>query len=196
MTTTKRSRTSQRCFIRLVHDREASISIGQSTVRRQPAGTMKAAQGYLREVELLSFVTQSKAGFLRHLDAATIELRERLPSKSWGHARKFLNIFLRGALYNRFLCKHFGMRTLEPMLEVPLDNVVKKALRRHEGGRSLPTWQAISSLNEHVSAKYQAFALLVAREKSCARVHLDLWYFRRDESASCCSESGHGGAGA
>jgi hypothetical protein len=171
-------------FIKLVKNREASISIGASTARGMGEGTVEAARKFLRSLDLSSFVTESEDAFLQHLDAKTEELQMKLPNRnrSWGAARKFLNIFLRGAFYNRFLCDHFGLYVLEDFLEIPLDESVATGLRSEHGGESLPRWNTIIRLGRQESAAYQAFARQVSRRKKCARVHLDLQYFRRDES--------------
>ena len=182
MTLAKKSPVCPPCFIRRVQEREASVSIGASTARSMGEGTVKAARDFLRSLDLRAFVTESEDEFMDRLEASTKACRARLPRKSWGAARKFLNIFLRGALYNRFLCEHYGLRVLEPLLEVPLDKSVATGLRGEEGGSSLPPLGAVIRLKPKISALYQAFAHRVSQQKGCARVHLDLWYFRRDES--------------
>jgi hypothetical protein len=138
-------------------------------------------QRFLRHLHIPSFVTESKGRFLQRLDATTNDLKDKLPCQSWGAARKFLNIFLREALYNRFLSEHYSLRVLERFLGVPLDRFVAVELRGERGGASLPRWRTIIGLEPPESAKYQAFARQVARKKKCARIHLDLWYWRRDE---------------
>jgi len=178
----KNSSTFQQDFIQRVQKFEASVSIGASTARRMGKGTVAAARRFLRSLDLRRFVTESEDAFQECLDATTLECQARLPSKSWGAARKFLNIYLRGALYNRFLCEHYGLAILEPFLEVPLDRSVAIGLRGEDGGLSLPRWGTVIRLKPDVSAAYQAFASSVSRRKGCARVHLDLWYFRADES--------------
>lgn len=145
-------------------------------------GTVKAARDFLMHLDLRQFAGDSEDAFQYVLDRRTIECRDKLPRKSWGAARKFLNIFLRGALYNRFLCEHYHLGVTEPFLEVPLDSFVAIGLRKEEGGTSLPPWKTIIRLEPEVSAKYQAFARQVAQRKGCSRVHLDLWYWRADGS--------------
>jgi len=182
MTLAKKSPVVEPDFIKRVRQREASISVGASTARGMGKGMVKAARDFLGNLDLRSFVTESEDAFQQRLDASTDECRVKLPSQSWGAARKFLNIFLRGALYNRFLCEHYGLVTLEPFLEVPLDKSVATGLRSEHGGLSLPPWGTVLRLEPAVSAAYQAFAHQVSLRKGCARVHLDLWYWRRDES--------------
>jgi hypothetical protein len=182
MTLAKKSLADEQDFIKRVREREASISIGASTARGMGARTVEKARKFLRNLDLSSFVTKSEDIFLQQLNASTKACAKSLPRKSWGAARKFLNIFLRGAFYNRFLCEYYGLRVLEDFLEVPLDKSVANRLRGEPGGTSLPPFKTIVGLKPQNSAAYQAFARRVSLRKNCARVHLDLWYFRRGES--------------
>jgi hypothetical protein len=170
--------TCAKKFIELIQHREANVSIEASAARGMGKGTVEAARTFLCGLRLAGFATRSEAAFLQRLDAETLALQKRLPQKSWGAARKFLNIFLRGALYNRFLCEHFGLASLEPFLEVPLDKSVATALRKRDHRSSLPRWNTIVRLEKEASDKYQTFARRVAERKKLARVHLDLWYWR------------------
>jgi len=168
-------------FIERVRKFEASISIGASTARGMGKGTVVAGRKFLRHLDLRKFPSEKHA-FQQHLEAKTNELSRHLPCQSWGAARKFLNIFLRGSLYNRFLCDEFGLVALERFLEVPLDKSVAIGLRAEKGGEYLPAWRTIIRLSREESVQYQEFALQVAKKKGCERVHLDLWYWRSDES--------------
>jgi hypothetical protein len=170
-------------FIEQMRNREASSSIGPSTARSMGTGTVDEARRFLKTLDVKCFVTDSANVFRKQLDAATMELSQSLTCRSWGAARKFLNIYLRGVLYNRHLCDHFGYQVLEPFLEVPLDSHVARGLRDEEGGRSrLPRWRTIIGLTTNVSDAYQDFAEEVARSPKyqVARVHLDIVYWRRD----------------
>jgi len=169
--------------------REANLSIGASTARHMGAGTVKEARDFLGSLDIGSFVNDSEEALNQHLDTTTVEFGKELTCKSWGAARKFLNIFLRGALYNRCLCDCYGLAILEPFLETPLDSHVATALRsrcnEEEGGLLLPPWGTIIRLEKDVSQKYQEVASRVARKKGVARVHLDVWYWRQDKSEDC-----------
>jgi hypothetical protein len=180
MSPAKKSAPNERGFIRLIQKREASISIGASTARRMPKNTVKKAREFLQAVDLRQFVTGSEKAFRKSLDASTEKLMEKLPKHSWGAARKFLNIFLRGAFYNRYLYEHYDLDPLEFLLEVPLDKSVATGLKGERHGETLPPFNTILNLDRKDSAAYQVFSLDVARKKRCARVHLDLWYFRRE----------------
>ena len=183
MSPAKTSMPNEPDFIRRVREREASISIGASTARNMGEGTVKQARDFLRNLDLPSFTADSEEVFLARLDESTDKLKESLSYRSWGAARKFLNIFLRGAFYNRFLCDYYAINVLEQFLEVPLDKSVAQGLNGERNGETLPRWKTILRLHPQESAVYQAFARSVAREKQCARVHLDLWYWRREEPA-------------
>ena len=101
-------------------------------------------------------------------------------AQHWGSARKFFNIYVRGALYNQYLCQHFDLSALEPWLEVPLDSHVAKGLRGEPEGKGLPRWNTVIGLTRQDSDAYQAVASEVAERKGFARVHLDVIYWRGD----------------
>lgn len=143
-----------------------------------PKGTVAAAHSYLEQLDLRVFSTGSATGFRRALDGKTDSLARRLPERRWGIARKCLNIFLRDAAYNRFLCRAYNLDRIEPWLEVPLDRQVAEGLKREAGRGFLPRWRAIKTLDPEVSRRYQDFAARVAKGKGIHRVHLDLLYWR------------------
>ncbi|HEY9707785.1 MAG TPA: hypothetical protein V6D48_06230, partial [Oculatellaceae cyanobacterium] len=118
-------------YIALLQRRIASTSVGPSTARGMgPRGTIKAARQFLADLDLRRLRKRSQSSFAAVLDSMTDELIAALPRKSqhWGSARKFLNIFLRGVIYNRYLCDHYSLYRLEPWLEIPLDSHVAKGL--------------------------------------------------------------------
>lgn len=116
------------------------------------------------------------------MNKATEIFKKNLPAgaQHWGAARKFLNIFLRDIIYNRFLCETYELRHIEPWLEVPLDSHVANGLRSEPGGSMLPRWRTVIGLDNKTNQKFQEFAFEVAKSKSLYRVHLDLIYFRGD----------------
>ena len=121
--------------------REASTAVGPSTARGMgPKGTISAAREYLASLDLTKFRVASEKEFRSVLNRATNRLQNQLPrsAKHWGAARKFLNIFLRNVVYNRYLRKYYRLSHLEPWLELPLDSHVAKGLRDEKGGSSLP----------------------------------------------------------
>jgi hypothetical protein len=145
-----------------------------------PKGTVKSAREYLADLDLATFRKKTESDFLAALNQATARFAAQLPrgARHWGAARKFLNIFLRGAVYNRFLCEHYDLYRIEPWLEVPLDSQVAKGLRGEKGGERLPRWKAVIHLDKATNQKYQMFAAEVAKGKDTHRVHLDILYWR------------------
>lgn len=170
-------------LIDVLSRRIASTSVGPSTARKMgPRGTIKAAREYLAGLNLERFVTKTEKEFRVVLDEATSQFMDYLPrgAKHWGAARKFLNIFLRGAVYNRFLCERYNLYRIERWLELPLDSHVAKGLRKEKGGDDLPRWKTVISLDRDMNQVYQEFATRVAKRKNTYRVHLDLLYWRSE----------------
>lgn len=169
-------------FTTLVQKRVASTSIGASTARGMgPKRTIEKTRDFLMNLDLRVFTkARNQTSFEELLNKTTDKLSRSLPrgGQHWGSSRKFLNIFLRGALYNRYLYKAYRLRKLEPWLEVPLDRDVANGLRSEPGGKALPRWKTVIGLDQETSKLYQNFASNIARGKNIGRVHLDLWYWR------------------
>lgn len=172
-------------YLKWLQWRTAELAIGRSTLRNQGApGVVAAARKYLRELNLADFRIRSRSEFTAVLDKHTGKLKSKLPqrARNWGTARKALNIFLRDALYNRYLCAHHELRRLEPWLEVPLDRYVAMGLIGENESRTvLPSWRSIKSLTPQVSSAFQRVAANVAAKAHVARVHLDIKYWRGDK---------------
>ena len=168
-------------LLKLLQRRIAGTSAGPSTAHGMgPKGTVAAAPIFLAELNLLRFSVRSENEFKAVLNRSTRAYVKKLPkgSQYWGCARKFLNIFLRGVVYNKYLCSAHEIPHIEPWLEVPLDSHVAKGLRRERGGKELPKWRTVIGLDARTNTKYQQFAGKVAAEKGIHRVHLDLLYWR------------------
>ncbi len=148
-----------------------------------PKGTIKHARNFLIKLQLKDFKTANKTTFHYQLDSKTKALVSSLPKggQYWGSARKFINIFLRGIVYNRFLCEKLGLQQIEPWLELPLDSHVAKGLRGEDNEKRLPPWKTVIGLKQKDSEKYQQFAEIVATRRGIHRVHLDLYYWRANE---------------
>lgn len=132
------------------------------------------------DLKLARFATSDRRTFLRSLDRATKRLVRLLGKRRsrWGLARKLLNIFLRDSLYTTYLNKAHGLRVGEQNFEIPLDSIT--AVRLRECVPELPRWRGVKYLDPATSAAYQAAALLVAKKKGMARVHLDAdWWGSR-----------------
>jgi len=171
----------------LLHRRIAGTSVGASTARRMgPKGAIAAARSYLAGLDISRFSVSSEEEFQAVLNRATRAHVKKLPTGAqyWGPARKFMNIFLRNLLYNKYLCAAYQLSHIEPWLEVPLDSHVAKGLRGENGGKQLPRWKTVIGLDARTNSKYQRFATNVAAEKGIYRVHLDLLYWRRPATAA------------
>jgi hypothetical protein len=170
-------------LINALRRRMASTSVGPSAARNMgPKGTISAARDYLASLDLRKFIKKSEKDFAKYLNETTIDFAKHLPPRArhWGSARKFLNIFLRQVIYNRFLCEHYNLYHIEPWLEVPLDSHVAKELRKERGGDVLPRWKTVISVDSETNHKYQEYAAKVAKMNNMHRVHLDVLYWRRD----------------
>jgi len=170
-------------LINLMRQRVATTSVGASTARGMgPKGTVAAARTYLTSLDLRRFAVESEAEFKAVLNRATRVYVRKMPrgAQYWGACRKFLNIFLRGVVYQKYLVEHYDLHHIEPWLEVPLDSHVAKRLRRELGGRkAAPPWRTVIGLEARTNAKYQKFASEVADQRGIDRVHLDVIYWRR-----------------
>jgi hypothetical protein len=170
-------------LIKALRYRIANTSIDAATARNMgPKGTVSAARNYLAGLNLMNFKKKNIKAFRRSLNRATIRFIKFLPqgSKHWGSARKFLNIFLRNTVYNRFLCRHYDLNCIKQWLEVPLDSHVAKGLITEVDSKLLPRWKTVIGLDQRISQLYQDFALKVAKKKGIHRVDLDLLYWRRE----------------
>lgn len=178
-----RSKDNRELFA-LLKQRIAGTSVGASTARGMgPAGTIQAARSFLAGVDLRQFSVRSEEDYRRVLNSTTRRLANSLPGNKamWGPSRKFINIFLRNVLYNRYLCDKYGFGKLGPWLEVPLDSHVAKGLRNEEEGHRLPAWKSVVGLDATLSRKYQKVAGEVAERRRTLRVHLDIVYWRNHQ---------------
>jgi hypothetical protein len=167
-------------LIKAIQARTAAVAISPSAVRGQgEAGVVDAARDYLADLNLHRFGTPEGRIYRRSLDRATDELQTALPAKarSWGLARKCLNIFLRDAFYTCYLRDAYDLGLAEEWYELPLDSVVAKEMRKEAGRGVLPWWPGVKYLQQGVSETYQAYALAMATRMGISRAHLDtyLW---------------------
>lgn len=170
-------------FVQAVQSRAARISVGASATRGNGAGVVVAGRLFLARLPLIDFATRRPDVFHQRLDTATGKLSASLPAgaRSWGLARKLLNIFLRDALYTTYLADAFKLQEAEALFEIPLDSITAGHLQKAAGGRTLPRWSGVKYLTPEVSNSYQAFAAQLAVTKAIARVHLDThWWGHRD----------------
>src|SRR5207253_2583087 len=127
------------------------------------------------------------------LDRSTNELCAVLPRNDqyWGLARKILNVFLRDCLYTGYLAEAYHLQCIERYLELPLDSITTKQLRRVAGRGVLPSWPGVRQVTPDVSAQFQAVAAKEAKNQKIARVHLDAlwWSAARDTIADSSSKN-------
>ena len=100
--------------------RAGNGSVGPSAARGMgPAGTIGAAKIFFQKFDLRSIKARGESSFLKKLEDSTQELMSALPREGqhWGSSRKFLNIFLRNGLYNKYLCEHYDLQTLDSLTE-------------------------------------------------------------------------------
>ncbi len=184
-------------LLRQLQDNIAEISIGASALRSQGApGVVSAARKYFKKIDLAEFSSLDFKQFPRWLDSHTEGLRKSFPLKargSWGGARKGLNLFLRSCLYNTYLAREYRLEEKEKILEVPLDKDVATGLfiDAKDWGVSLPKWDAIKRLRKKESEMYQIFAHDLALDRGIARIHLDLYYWRRKKRSRTQDRTGH-----
>ncbi|HEX4608723.1 MAG TPA: hypothetical protein VH092_11020 [Urbifossiella sp.] len=167
-------------LIKAIQARTAAVAISPSTVRGQgEGGVVDAAREFLTELDLHRFGVGDAETFRAALREATNELKAAFPAKarSWGLARKCLNIFLRDALYTCYLRDEYDLALAEEWYELPLDSVVVKAMKKKAPRRSLPQWLGVKHLTPDDSTKYQVYALTLAEKMGITRAHLDtyLW---------------------
>ena len=170
-------------FLRTIQYRAVRAAVGTSATRGSgTSGVGKSARGFLVRLNLAQFGINNQHAFRRTLDRTTKRLQRELPKRgrSWGLARKLLNIFLRDSLYTGYLSRAYGLGAAERFLEVPLDSITAKRIR--EKVPELTPWPGVKHTSPEMSAAYQAAALLLARKHRVSRVHLDAyWWGQRGE---------------
>jgi hypothetical protein len=161
----------------------AITSVGASTVRGSPKGTVDAARRFLTELSLRQFGVSDEGLFHRRLSQATEDLRRALPRtrRDWALARKLLNIFLHNAFYNFHLRQRNRLAAAEYFFEVPVDSAVARGLRRECPNGTFAPWPGLKKLDQRGHAVYQTHAATLAKRKGIARVYLDavLWVEER-----------------
>jgi hypothetical protein len=153
-------------------------AIGVSAMRGQISGTMHAAQNYCTAIDLTKYSDLTEEEFKSTLDKDTEGMLDSFGFggfRPWGTARKALNLFLRTALYNKYLSEKYNLEGIERYLEIPLDSAVSKGLRNRDQNRVLPSWSGLTYLVKSDSEKYQRFALNEAEKRGINRVHLDIF---------------------
>jgi hypothetical protein len=167
---------------RVIQSFVATESVGPATLRSQGAkGMVRISQTYLSSLNLRRFSTTVAGVFADQLDQATEELRMLFPrgGRNWGSARKPLNIFLRNALYNQFLCQRYGLSKAISFFEVPLDSIVAGQLREMDTQHSLPRWPGVKYLDRETNEIFQTYLATLAAQHRLHRVHLDVYLWQK-----------------
>jgi hypothetical protein len=146
-------------FTALLQGRVARTFVGPSTVRGQPPGTAAKARAFASALDLSPFGTSSRREFGRLLDRVTEDMRHSLPkqARSWGLARKLVNILLRDCLYHWHLRDKYRLEKAEAFLEIPLDSITARELAA-QSSQPLPRWEGVKHLQPVDSASYQVAA--------------------------------------
>lgn len=168
-------------LIEQMQKRIANLSIGSSTLRGQGKNAKSIAISYLKNIDLREFSNiNNELKFTDKLNYHTELLQKKLPNRSWGAARKALNIFLFQVAHDIYLSKAYNLRKIVPFLEVPLDNLNAKGLVKEAKRRHLKLhWHSIKDLHKDDSDKFQKFAKQFAKEKyNCERCYLELYFWR------------------
>lgn len=164
----------------VIHRYIAYGSVGASTVRGlRTKGVVDSAREALRRINLKPYSDATPKSFRKRLDSDTEKVRLLLPTgaRYWGVARKVLNIFLRGALYNTYLSAHFGLEQLDSSYEIPLDLLSATGIRNHTRQRPLPKWVGVKHVTPEINEHFQRLAIDIADEKQTLRVHLDAMFW-------------------
>jgi len=171
-------------FIEAVQTRAARIACSVSATRGQGAGVVASGREFLAQLSLAQFAVSRPTLFQHRLDEATQGLCSSFPKggRSWGLARKVLNIFLRDALYTTYLSEKFALGRAEHCLEVPLDSITARHLCQAAGRGALPRWLGVKHLTPQASAAYQEFAAEYGVSHGIARAHLDTYWWGHRES--------------
>lgn len=172
--------------------RIAQLAVGASAIRNQGgSGLIDTCRNYFENsIDLKEFFSSlpEQGKYRKFIDKHTNAIVELFPeeAKSWGAARKGLNLFFRDVCYNKYLADKFILPTnfsdnngSLKHLEVPLDNDVEKGLIRHFPNE-LPKWDGIKNLNPDKSDKYQKKAGELASKEKIAKIHLDLLFWREN----------------
>lgn len=170
-------------YMKLLQRHIANTSIGPSTARGMgPKGSIQAVRNYLMKLDLSVYSKCNRSEFESQIDNVTDNLKKSLlkNAQHWGSSRKFINIFLRGVMYNRYLCDKYDLYRLEPWLELPMDRHVAMGLSKEDNAKKLPKWGTVIRLTPGDNKCYQEFAEETALKKGTYRVHLDLLYWRGD----------------
>lgn len=173
-------------LIRAIRRRLARTTASASAVRGAPKGTAKAGRQFLQDLDLEQFGTRDRRLFRQLLDLETARLAAVLPGqpqRTWGVARKLINLFLRECAYNVYVRETFHLGRSERLLELPLDShTAEEVIRRSKG--TTARWTGVNRLDAAQSEAFQTDAALLAQKLGILRVHLDVLFWHRQGAKS------------
>lgn len=148
-------------------------SVTSSTARMQPKETIQTTHKFLKTIQLSDIDNSlSEENFKNFLDKKTEELSQLIPSKSWGHARKFINIFLLKVEDSFLLAEKLkNHKKMKSLLEIPIDSKVAKRLA--SSYYDLPKFYSIKKVSPEINYKFQEAAKKAAKLMNLNRVELD-----------------------
>lgn len=180
-------------FEKKLYRRLAQVSIGAAAIRNQGgSGLIEILRDYFEcEINPTIFfrTVTKKLAYRNFLDYHTVQVLKRFPkgAKSWGAARKGLNLFFRDLVYNGYYSNKYGvpndyfeLNLFLQYMEVPLDKEVAHGIIT-DSEEKIPRWMNIKKLTPAISDIYQEQAQIIASQRGTARINLDLIYWRSDD---------------
>ncbi len=151
---------SKKKLLALIQQFAAVDAVGTSAVRGQPTGTKAKIQEYLKKIRLNTIPSGTFSDFKAWLNHQTrcIQRKPPNPNAPWDIARKTLNLFLRACYYNHYLRRRYKLAKIGKWLEVPLDGIVARELKRDAGKGMLPPWAGLKRLEQQDSDEFQKHA--------------------------------------
>ena len=184
----------QKEFEKRLFRRIAQVSVGASAIRNQGgAGLIEILRDYFEDEinpRIFFSILPKNQAFRNFLDDHTKKVLKRFPrgAKSWGAARKGLNLFFRDLVYNGYYANKYGvpddysaLNNFMQNLEVPLDKEVAQGIIA-DAEEKIPRWTNIKNLTPEISDIYQHQAQMIANNRGTARINLDLIYWRSNET--------------
>ena len=169
--------------------RIAQTCVGASALRNQgSSGIIETCRNYFESTwgnDLSDFFNSvaNENDYKNFLDNHTDILVDMFPIptdggvKSWGGARKALNLFFMSIVKDRYICSNYIFDEDDlKNLEIPLDKDVSVGISNHF--KTITKWTGIRHLNKAVSDEYQKNASILAKEKNVHRFQLDDEFWR------------------
>ena len=157
-------------------------SVGASTARHSPAGTINRAHAFFNRTlfGVLNELRENPNNLALILDGLTNELLAEIPGAGWGRSRKFINIVLNNCHQNYVIRNEFLLGNIERDLEVPLDRIVARRIRNAQDENHIPIrpWNTyLDDDFENYNTACQSKAIFIAAHEGCSRVELDILYW-------------------